>query len=304
MKKNIYVIIVAFIFSIILWVSISLSNDYYATLEVPVKLVDFPHGFSTGSRIPRMISIKLKGKGWKLVSIYLSGESNFIVPVGYETGKRNINLYNYISENTWLSTEDEVVNIAPDTISFFIERAFAKKLKIVPKLNINFQKDYGLASRVILSPDSTLVYGPFSYLNKLDSVETEIVSIENLQAKVAKKVSLVRIPGMRFQDNSVNISLDVQKIVEKNFNNVPVKVIDAPMDREVVLFPNQISISLRGGVDILGRIDSTQLAAYVNYRDIVADSLGSVIPEVIIPENSSLIFTNPERLKYIIKKFN
>ena len=304
MKKNIYVIIVAFIFSVILWVSISLSNDYYATLEVPVKLIDFPYGFSTGSALPRTISVKLKGKGWKLVSIYLSAESNFVIPVGYETGKRYVNLYNYISENPWLSTDVEVVNFTPDTLSFFIEKAFAKKLKIIPDLNLSFQQGYGLASKVIVSPDSTLVYGPFSYLKNLDSIKTKLLSLENLQTKTSEKILLERIPGMRYHDNSVSVSLDVQKIVEKNFDNVAVKVIDAPKDRDVIFFPNRIKISIRGGVDVLGRVDSTQLNAYVNYRDVVADSLGSLVPQVIIPENTSLIFINPERLRYIIKKFN
>ncbi|MHB8579719.1 MAG: CdaR family protein [Ignavibacteriaceae bacterium] len=304
MKKNIYVIIVAFIFSVILWVSISLSNDYYATLEVPVKLIDFPNGFSTGSSLPRTISVKLKGKGWKLMSIYLSAESNFVIPVGYETGKRYINLYNYISENPWLSTDAEVVSFVPDTLSFFIEKAFAKKIKIVPDLHLSFQQGYGLASKVIVSPDTTLVYGPFSYLKNLDSIKTQLLSLENLQSRTSENIRLEKIEGMRYKDNYVSVSLDIQKIVEKNFDNVPVNVIDAPKDREVIFFPNHIRISLRGGVDILGRIDSTQLNAYVNYRDVVSDSLGSIVPQVTIPENTSLIFTHPERLRYIIKKFN
>jgi hypothetical protein len=35
----------------------------------------------------------------------------------------------------------------------------------------------------------------------------------------------------------------------------------------------------------------------------VIDTLGSVIPRLSYPENTQLIFTKPERLRYVIKKF-
>ena len=55
MKKNLHIIIIAFLFSVILWVSISLSNDYYATFEIPLKLVNFPSGFATGTPLPEKV---------------------------------------------------------------------------------------------------------------------------------------------------------------------------------------------------------------------------------------------------------
>ena len=61
MKKNLHIIILSVIFSAILWISISLSNDYYATVNVPLKLINFPTGYSTASSLPEDISVKLKG---------------------------------------------------------------------------------------------------------------------------------------------------------------------------------------------------------------------------------------------------
>ena len=122
MKKNLHIIVISVIFSIILWVSISLSNDYYATFQIPIKLVDFPNGFATGTPLPEDISVKLKGKGWKLITAELGSESDYIIPVGKKVGKRTINLYNYLVENQWLSSDVEVINILPDTLSFFVEK--------------------------------------------------------------------------------------------------------------------------------------------------------------------------------------
>jgi len=304
MKKNLHIIIIAFLFSVIIWVSISLSNDYYATFEIPLKLTNFPAGYATGTPLPEKVSIKLKGKGWKLIAINLTSESDYVVPVGKETGKRTINLSNYQVENQWLTTDVEIINISPDTLSFFVEKIASKKVKIVPDLNLNFRNGYGLASKINLTPDSTTVYGPASYVRNLKTVPTESSEFDDLNDETVEMVPLKNLPGMTYENKLIRVTLDVQKIVDKNINNLSVKVVDVPRDRNVVLLPNRISISVRGGIDILGRMDTTQFNAFVNYRDVVLDTLGSVVPHIKMPENTSLVYIKPERLRYIIKKFN
>ncbi len=304
MKKNLHIIIISFLFSIILWVSISLSNDYYATFNIPIKLTDFPQGFSTGTPLPRTISVKLKGKGWKLIATTLTSESDYVIPVGNETGKRTVNLYNYLVENQWLSSDVEVININPDTLTFYVEKTASKKVPIISDVNFNFKSGYGLASNIIVTPDSTIVRGPESFLRNLKSVSTEKVEFDELDGKTSEMVQLENIPGMEYSQPVVRVYLDVQKIVDKNFDNIFVKMYDVPRDRDVILLPNRIRIGVRGGIDILGKLDTTQFSAYVNYRDVVLDTLGSVIPHVVLPDNSTLIFIRPERLRYIIKKFN
>ena len=264
MKKNLHIIIISFIFSVILWVSISLSNDYYATFDVPIKLVDFPSGYTTGSKIPKTVSIKLKGKGWKLIAVDLGSESDYVIPVGKDTGKRNINLYNYYVENQWLSSEIEVINISPDTLSFDVEKIVSKKLPIQPNVTFNFKPGYGLASPMSIAPESTTVYGPAKYLKELKSVPTEKSEFDGLDNKSVELVELKNMSGMRYRNTTVRLNLDVQKIVDKNFNKLFVRIVDVPRDRDVVLLPNRVDVAVRGGIDILGKLDTTQFNLYVN----------------------------------------
>ena len=304
MKKNLHIIIISVIFSIILWVSISLSNDYYATFKIPLRLVNFPEGYTIGSKIPDFISVKLKGEGWKLAALKLGRETDYVVSAGNETGKRFINLYNYLVDNQWLSSDIEVIDISPDTLSYNIEKISSTRAEIIPDLNLNFKPGFGLATEMKIKPESTTVFGPASKIKNLRAVSTEKLSLNNLDDKVDEKVPLQQIAEMSYSSNNVNVILDVQKIVDKNFDNLPVEVIDIPPDRNVVLLPNKISIGLRGGVDVLAKLNSDQLKAHINYRDVVLDTLGSIAPKITLPENTSLIYIKPERLRYIIKKFN
>ncbi len=305
MKKNLHIVIISFLFSVILWVSISLSNDYYATFNIPIKLVDFPEGYGTGTPIPHDISVKVKGKGWKLISANLTSDAVYQIPVGKQTGKRTINLYNYLVENQWLSSEvDEVNNITPDTISFIVEKLQSKKVPVEPDLNLNFKAGYGLASNIVISPDTVVVSGPYSYLKALKSVPTQAVEFDELDNKSNVIVPLKKIWGMSYDFSSVKATLNVQKIVDKNFEGIYVSIRDVPRDRDVLLLPNRINIGVRGGINILGKLDTTQFRAYVSYRDVVLDTLGSVVPHIIMPTNTTLLFIKPARLRYIIKKFN
>jgi YbbR domain-containing protein len=305
MKKKLPVIIITVIFSFLLWVSRALSDsEYIVTYNIPVKLVDFPSGYTTGTEIPDRISVKLKGNGWKLLAINLTSDADYLVSAGSDSGRKYVNLYNYLVENQWLSSDVEVVNISPDTLSFYVEKIESKKVAVTPHLNLNFKPGFGLAEKVKVYPDSVIVSGPASIVRTIYSIPTEEIKISNLDERLTERVNLKSWRGMSYRNSNVSVAINVQKIVDKDFANVSVKVNDVPPDRDVVLLPNKITIGLRSGIDILGRIDTSSIKAEVDYRDIVFDTLGSVRAKIGIPDNTTLLYTRPERLRYVIKKFN
>lgn len=304
MKKKIPVIIISLVFSLILWVSISLSKDYYATFEIPLKIVDFPEGYTTGSAIPQRVSVKLKGKGWKLASVNIGSESEYTVSAGSDSGRKFINTAGYLSENQWLSSEMEVIDLSPDTLSFVVEKITEKRVIIIPDYDITFKTGYGLASKTKLIPDSVTLYGPESLLRNIIFAETEKIEIKNLDKTYSQQKKLKKVFGIEYRHDKVLTKLDVQKIIDNNFEDISVEVTDVPRDRDVVLLPNRITVGLRGGIGVIGKLSKEKIKATVMYRDIVSDTLGSVSPSVHMPENLSLQYMRPERLRYIIKKFN
>ena len=78
---------------------------------------------------------------------------------------------------------------------------------------------------------------------------------------------------------------------------------DIPQGKEVVLLPNKIALNIRGGIEILGKLNENQFRAYLTYQELIQDTTGSVAPEIDLPENVSLQYLKPERLRYIIRSF-
>jgi hypothetical protein len=303
MKKNIHIIITSLVFAVILWASVSLSNDYYSTIKLPVRLNNFPDGFTSGTKLPDEISIRLKGQGWKLLSVSLTGDIEYVIPVGSDSGRKFVNLHNFVTDNPWISSDVQIIDIIPDTLSFLVERIESKKVAVLPDIELEFKLNFGLANPISIYPDSVTVFGPRSTIKNLRAVLTEQKIIKDLDKAIIERVNLIEMPGVNYDKNFVTANLDVQRIVDKNIDELLVEVLNVPNDRDVVLLPNKIGISVRGGIEILGRLTPEDFRPYVQYRDIVLDTLGNIHPVIEVPENITIISTKPERLRYIIKKF-
>ncbi|MBK9099633.1 MAG: hypothetical protein IPM14_16290 [bacterium] len=303
MRKKINIFIASLVFATILWGSISLSDVYYTNVDVKLALLNLPEGYTTGTQLPEKIVIRVRGQGWKLLSINVGPETEFRVTLDKDSGNYRLNLEKYLETNRLLFSDIDIIKIYPDTINFFVERILTKKLPIVSGLELDFKPGYGLAMDVLLKPDSVLVSGPVSYLRKMEAIKTESRTFTSLDSKTQTEIGFPKMQGFSFSSNSVEATIDVQRIVDKQFEDIPVEVIDLPDGKEVVLLPNKIGIQVRGGIEILGKLKPGQFNAYVKYLTLVRDTTGSVKPEISLPKNVTLQFTKPDRLRYVIRSY-
>jgi hypothetical protein len=303
MKNKIPLIIISIAFSVIIWGTISLSEEYYANVNVPLRVVGFPKGFTIGNEIPDNITIKLRGIGWKLFAVNIGKDVAYNISVNGDSGIIQIKLMDHLTDNRWMLSELDIIDIIPNSLLLSIERRIKKKLPIVADLSLDFKAGYGLAKQVVLEPDSIVIDGPHSVVNSLTEIKTKEIKLSSLDKLTIKNIDFIYLPGTSFGTKFVSVNLDIQRIVDKQFDDIDVEVLDVPPDRDVILLPSKISCNVRGGIEILGKLEINQFRAFVYYRDVVLDTLGNVIPNIEHPDNTTLKYIKPERLRYIIKKF-
>lgn len=303
MKNKISIIILSVLFSIIVWGSVTLSEQFFSSEQFTLKVVNQPDGYTCGSIKPESISIKLKAKGWQLLSLNLSGSKEFFVSAENDSGRILVDPFNEINENRWINTGINVLEINTRQVNFLVEKIKFKKLKIEPVADITFADGYGLATPIKIFPDSVLVSGPSSLIDDMETIKNKSIDVSTVDQKTSVIAELETPIGFKLERNQVQLSFDVQRIVEKTFDNIKIEIKDVPKDKEIVLIPNVIECNIRGGINILGKINSNQLSASIKYSDIVYDTLGSIKPEIEIPVNTNLVYIKPEHLNYIIKKF-
>ncbi|MGE5400134.1 MAG: YbbR-like domain-containing protein [Ignavibacteriales bacterium] len=303
MNRKIISIIAAILFSLVLWGSITLSNSFFTTIKVPVKLINLPRGYAVGSISAKNVNIRVKGEGWRLVSVVLRNDDEYLVSAGLDSMGKSVNLKNALAENAWLSSGIQLMDIYPDILTFRLERMVEKKVRIKPDLNLGFKPDYGLASSVNVTPDSILVTGPKSLVSRLEEIPTVKRDFVNLDENVTDRVELLSLNGLNYSRNFCTVKFDVQKIVDRSFENLEVKVNNVPRGEELVIFPNTISIVLRGGINVLGRLKEEDFHPFVDYNETIRDTLGFIVPDINIPGFTTIIDKKPNKLKYIIKKY-
>jgi hypothetical protein len=302
-NKKLNIFIASVVFSVILWGSISLSDTYFTNVNVKLTLSNFPDGYTTGTQIPEELRLRVKGEGWRLVSLNVGPETEFKVSVGADSGWHHINLFNYLQSNRWLLSEVDIIDLYPDSLNFYVEKIISKKLPIVSAFNLSFKPGYDLASDIILQPDSVVVKGPDSYLKERKEIMTDNKKLMALDSKTSIETELENVSGFEYSTNLIEAVLDVQRIVDKQFDDIQVDVMDIPSGREVVLLPNKITINVRGGIEILGKLKPELFHAYVHYLNLVKDTTGSVVPEILLPRNVTLQYSKPDRLRYVIRSF-
>ncbi|NUM71961.1 MAG: hypothetical protein HUU43_14020 [Ignavibacteriaceae bacterium] len=303
MKKNLSGIIFSFFVSVIIWISITLSGDYYITLDLPLKIINLPKGYATGGRIPQTVQMKVKATGWKLIGLYFQSDREYFVSMNRDSMMSQINLMNSLSENSWLPSSINVVEFFPSKIDINVERSVTEYKKVEAVLDLVFESGFGLAAPVKITPEYVRVTGLPSVVAKYPSVKTNNIRLEGLKESKVIEAGLLVTNQLAFYPEKVKIELDVQLMVDKEFTDVPVIVRDVPPDRDVQLIPERISVSVRGGIDKISALSPDMIKAFTIYNDVVADTTGFIIPSIEIPPFTDVTIIKPEKIKFIIKKY-
>jgi YbbR domain-containing protein len=302
-KGNLPIIVSATLLSIILWVSISLSEQYFITINIPLKVINLPDGYSLGSNVPETISIRLKSRGWNILELQHISNPIFYASASNEPGKSRINLKNSLAENGWLSSEIQVLEISPEIVQLNLDKTVTRYIHVRSEALISFKEGYGLARPPVITPDSIKIFAAQKSLEKIDFINTIAKQFDNVDDGFSTKLQLAKIPGVEFDANSVDCYFDVQKIVDHDFENIPVTVINVPPDRKVVLSPGQITIGVKGGINILAKLNNENFQAIIDYKDVLNDTLGVLAPSIILPSYVEKNYIKPEFVKPIIKKY-
>jgi len=303
MKPKFLTIFLVTTFSIILWIFVSFSNDYSTTFTVPLEFTNIKDGYALLSQSNFNVSFTIKGQGWSLAQLTYGPETTFKISTNNNIGIQKYNIRSAIGENNWLNSTIQVVMVSPSEVSCAVERLSYKEVPIIENVSIELSEGYGLVSKVELIPDSVKLFGPRSLVQNIEAVSSENFSFENNSESVSAQLKLKPIKYISFENDKTTIQFKVQKIVDKVFKDVPVKVVNVPKLRDLDLFPPVINVTLRGGLENLGIQTSEDITAVVDFNDAFRDTIGFVKPKITIPEFSTLINASPNTLNYIIKQY-
>ncbi len=303
MRRKLLTIAFTSLFSFALWGSVSLSDEYYATFHIPVRVIDQGGRYSISGYSNEEVTILLKGVGWQLAGLSLGPQQFFDLVPGSEAGKKKINVRKQFEQTSWITSNLQLKEVQPEAVEYIVEKMSEKRVDIVADIDLQFRPGYGRVTPITVIPDSVLVTGPESILASLDFITTESSVVGDIYRPVSARIGLDVPEHTKIQNNDVLITFDVQKIVDKEFSDIKVETRNVPVLRELELYPTQVRIVLRGGINTLGRMTGSELNPYVTFSQALNDTTGLLHPVLEVPEYITLLEIKPNGLEYIIKKF-
>ncbi|MEO6696035.1 MAG: CdaR family protein [Ignavibacteria bacterium] len=303
MKKNLKILLFSCLFALALWLYINLSLSYSMDLLIPLD-IQSTKSQALSEEIPSAIDVTVKGKGWDLLNIMISKDLRYSIDISKMKKDSRIITEQFVNERLNLQTNVSVMKITPDTININFDKVSEKFVPVKNNIIVNLKDGYSIVGEPILTPDSLRIHGSSALINKIRFIPTETKIFNNINSNLSGVVNIKDTLGniTKVEPKQINYTYNIQLSAEKSFEEVEVQVTNVPEDKEVLLIPPKVNLYLRGGVDQLSQITLSDLNVNVEFAEIESDTLGYIIPEVDIPNATSLLKVEPQKLQYIIKK--
>lgn len=303
-NKNIHIVIFSSLFAVVLWLCVNMGYEYQSVISVPLILENIKPNRALARPIPSSLKVKVRTSGWQLVGLSFVPEIRYVLDVSDISIRYNFATSKDITERLKLPQGVRATDIKPETIAVVLDERIRKNVPVEALVRMSFRDGYGVVGDVRTSPDSVLLTGAKSLLDKIDQWQTEPLEFSNLKSGVNARVAVsdTFAFGITPIPTFVSLQFDVQPTAEKSFKGIPVEVNQVPGNRVVVLIPPKVDIIIRGGVEQIAAAEQKDFSAYIDYKSILLDTTGSLQAVVTTPRNIKVVKQQPERLQYVVRK--
>lgn len=290
------------------WLLIKLSANYTVTEPLTIDIKDAPADLVVvdGSQ---ELKVTLSTSGFELLNYYFKPASKRKVDISLEEvplHKDSEGTYSfsisYAKEKVakYLAIEPSEVSFDENRISVRMEQLDSLKVKVMPNIDISYEKQYNRHGRIQIKPDSITIYGPKSKLKEIDNIYTESISLKNISSNIDINVPLHPEEMINFDSKEVNIKINVEKYTEAIAN---VKI-ENNSDRKLRLFPDKVKIKYIVSLTDYNIIKDNSFIISIDTADISSEN--NFLPVYLIdyPSNTRIISIEPKEVEYIIIEEN
>lgn len=269
--RDVLLYLVFVIISFVFWSILVLNNQMQQNYNVRIDIVNVPEGTTLIDECPDAVHVTLKNTGYAMMR-YLWGEGPTlkISFAEYSDGKsRFVVTAQQMTEllSDLFGMEANVVNYSPESIVLRYTNRPGKKIPVVADADLSANFQYVLNGKVVLGPDSVVVYSDMLTLESINSVSTERFVAKELKDTLRTKLALSRLEGVRFIPDSISIMAPVEPLVQK-LSLVQVVPINVPEGMRLITFPSLVKASYFIPISCYDSVNKYKLTATVDYSDI------------------------------------
>lgn len=304
MEKKTHVIIASIVLSILVWLSVSMNNQYSVAVKVPFRVIGLQKNIALANPVPRTISVRVRGTGWQLASSFLSTGSSIDFDASNLERKRILLTGKELAYSLDLGSSAEVLNFTPDSILISFDTVITKRIPLLSRVEVAPRDGFMIGGEPFLNPDSVTISGARRLLDRIDYWFTDPKRFKNVINSIDTKVSLVdSLTGLVELDvKQAEVKIDVEQIAENTYKNVPIKILNNKDSLQILLLPPTVDVTIRGGVNMMSDITSDSLSASLDYINLVNSLSSHIEPEIKAPDAFQVIAVHPDSIEFVIRR--
>ncbi|MEO6883897.1 MAG: CdaR family protein [Bacteroidia bacterium] len=303
--------IVCVLISTFFWFIIVFSKKYTDTVSFPVRYVNLPSNKVLSNVLADNIDAQIYTSGFSLLGYKINPETDPLTIDVNEIKSYTKTDFYYLATNSeidklsaQLSSGIKIIKIIPDTIFFDFSPMVSKQIPVKLNSDLQFQSEFQLSDSIKINPSEITVSGTQSALQDIHQIETEKLSLKNINKNIIVDVPLLLSSSMQqitVSAKKVSISIPVAKYTEGSFD-IPVQLINMPNNVSMKIFPDKINVRFLVAFADYQTITPDEFTAVIDYQDIKEGSDKLKIRIQKSPEKIKSLQLNPEKVEYIIRK--
>ncbi|WP_109298990.1 CdaR family protein [Aquimarina sp. AU474] len=270
-KSNVKTFVFFLVFTSLLWLFIQFSKNYTKEVEVGIRYTNLPSDKIFNEDSDRTLRMTLNGNGFRLLNhdwkkplldfnvedAVFNNEDQYFFYVDKESSILK----------SKLDFKGRVLAIQKDTVKLKLDANLEKKVPVMIEEDIQYAIGYGSDKGLVVTPDSVFVSGPSQIIDTIQSVGTESLNLEglNLDYKAKLNINAEKLPSaITVMPQKVDAHIIVSKFTEGS-QKIPITLNNVPEGIQIKIFPKEISVVYRVGLDRYNEINERDFRIVADY---------------------------------------
>ena len=266
----------AFLFFLFLstafWLFTTLNEEAKEEISIPVELINVPDNVVITTASAQSLQLTVRDKGFYLLK-YKYGKGFAPLTIDFNnyrstTGYINIaaaDLQKQIMQQ--LASSTQITNLRPLQLEYYFN--FGERRRLPVRIRGEFlPADMAFVSAIRYAPDSVTVYAKREVLDTMHAAYTEFIPMKGLTANKQVHTHFTSIPGVKYDPDSVGVSVTIDRYIEKTVQ-VPVEQVNFPASKILRTFPSNVNITFQVGMKMYRNINANNFVIAVNYEDLI-----------------------------------
>ena len=295
--------------SVLIWMLITLSKEYNATLRFPIKYSDFPQDKLLQKEPLTEIDVIVKSSGFNILKSRLSDKN--LVFNAKSLNKKSSSQYYFLTRNQFKSVQKQLPSgvqlqeISLDTIFLDLGSLISKKVPLNPNLEINYHIGYDILESVSMEPDSILISGPKGQIENIKIINLELLKLEDVKSDFSENVKIIlpeNTGNIKLNSKFTKISGEVEKFTEGTFK-ISFKVLNLPKDINLTTLNKTIEVVFVVALSNFDKVNKDFFEVVCDYNIAKENNLNYLIPKVTVISRLIKSFkVIPNKIDFLIQK--